>query len=138
MYTFNQSSGSAAQYEAHSDAQVCQKIKIVSFWQEISLHAKLNILQGKKDLKKYQILGFLWTNVASLFKLSSIQLLAKQYGALPHTTAFRQLKNRWSSYFILITWSYVYATKFLENVWNCHIIWSLVITLRSPGFRKLN
>lgn len=27
MYTFDQSSGSAAQYEAHSDAQVCVKFK---------------------------------------------------------------------------------------------------------------
>lgn len=31
MYTFDQSSGSAANYEAHSDSQVCSNLKPTGF-----------------------------------------------------------------------------------------------------------
>ncbi len=51
MYTFDQSSGSAAQYEAHSDAQVCSNFKPYNFgirW----LCMQIEHLSGQKRIKK--------------------------------------------------------------------------------------
>lgn len=51
MYTFDQSSDSAAQYEAHSDAQVCLKFKLLFALDNICMQIEHQSKQ--KEEKKY-------------------------------------------------------------------------------------